>query len=272
LAAAFTITGKKQAPQCRSDWGGTCHKRQPPRRPDLGHVGEVVAALRRDRMSQPRGASIGAAILMLLVVTLATAKGGDPALYPAKPGDGVAIYLLDNGFHTDLVLPRDAILQDNGSLADAAEGTTAEPWIMVGWGDERFYRATSPWQGRIGDGLRALLGGRPTVVHLEGVWGRPDLVWKTGVHRVVLSKAGLAALLQHADRAMLVSPSGGLIPIAHGQNEGFYRSGETFSLIHLCNHWAAEQLHAAGLPITPVLDLLPAGLILDLQLRAGLKR
>ncbi|HEY3798968.1 MAG TPA: DUF2459 domain-containing protein [Caulobacteraceae bacterium] len=210
-------------------------------------------------------------MLLLLLLTLATSKSGDPGLYPAKPGDGVAIFLVDNGFHTDLVLPRDAILRDNGNLADAAEGTTADPWIMVGWGDERFYRATSPWQDRIPDGLAAAIGGRPTVVHLEGVWERPDLAWKSGLHRIVLSHAGLTALLQRADKALLPSESGGLIPVAHLPNEGFYRSGEPFSLFHLCNHWTGELLNAGGLPVTPVLDTLPAGLVLDLRVRARVK-
>ena len=51
--------------------------------------------------------------------------------------------------------------------------------------------------------------------------------------------------------------------------QGFFVSGEGFSLVHLCNHWEAELLHAAGLPTTPVLDTLPAGLVLDLKLRSS---
>lgn len=32
----------------------------------------------------------------------------------------------------------------------------------------------------------------------------------------------------------------------------FFASRETFSILHLCNHWAGEVLNAAGLPIRPV--------------------
>jgi hypothetical protein len=59
-------------------------------------------------------------------------------------------------------------------------------------------------------------------------------------------------------------------PSQHDPGEAFFRSREDFSLVHLCNHWTAELLSAAGLPTTPVLDTLPAGLRLDLRLRAGL--
>ncbi len=60
-----------------------------------------------------------------------------------------------------------------------------------------------------------------------------------------------------------------MAPIRREPGEAFFASSESFSLIHLCNHWTADLLHAAGLPVTPVLDVLPVGLALDLDLRAG---
>jgi uncharacterized protein (TIGR02117 family) len=220
-----------------------------------------------------RAREIAAIALMLLVlVTLATAKRGDPALYPPKAGDAQMVFLIDNGFHSDLAIPRAAILAHGGPLARAAAAIGPDPWIMIGWGDARFYEATTPWQGRVLDGLRAALGGRPTVVHLQGVAEQPDVAWRAGIHRVALSQAGLAALLARADRAFAVDADGApiVVPVPRDPGEVFFRSGEGFSLVHLCNHWTGELLNAAGLPTTPVLDTLPAGLWLDLQLRAGL--
>jgi hypothetical protein len=222
-----------------------------------------------DRGRRGAGGIAAIAVLVLLLATLATAKGGDARLYPPKPGDGVAIFLVDNGFHSDLVLPRQAILADAGPMASAVTQTTADPWVMVGWGDARFYQDASPWQGRVLDGLRALLGGRPTVVHLEGVYASPDRVWRSGAHRIVVSRAGLGALIRRADLAFRPGPGPTLAARGVG-DEAFFASSEAFSLFHLCNHWTAELLNAAGLPVTPALDTAPAGLWLDLQLRAGL--
>jgi uncharacterized protein (TIGR02117 family) len=224
-------------------------------------------------MRKPTRRELAASVvLFLLLVTLATARPANPALYPPKPDDGQTIFLVDNGFHTDLVVPRAAIAAHGGPIAAAAARTGGDPWVMVGWGDARFYEATSPWQGRLLDALRAALGGRPTVVHLEAVWGPADQVWRSGVHRLTLSSAGLAALLARADRAFALAPDGGpqLVPAARDPNEAFFTSREGFSLLHLCNHWTAELLNAAGLPTTPVLDTVPAGLVLDLRLRAHL--
>jgi uncharacterized protein (TIGR02117 family) len=224
-------------------------------------------------MRRPRRREFAAIVgLSLLLFALATARPANPALYPPRSGDAQTIFLVDNGFHSDLVVPRAAIAARGGPIAAAAARTGADPWVMVGWGDSRFYEATSPWQDRLLDAPRAAFGRRPTVVHLEGVWGAPDRVFRSGVHRIPLSSAGLAALLARADRGFAVGPDGAPqpVPVTRDPGEAFFRSGEAFSPFHLCNHWTAELLNAAGLPTTPVLDTVPAGLVLDLRLRADL--
>jgi uncharacterized protein (TIGR02117 family) len=210
------------------------------------------------------------AIAALLLVTVATATARDPALFPPGPGQSVEIFVVDNGFHSDIAAPRRAIMAAGGPLASAAARATGQPWVLIGWGDERFYEDQSPWQGRLIDGLRALIGGRTTVVHLEGISLPPDLAWRDGVRRINVSPAGLAALLRRADRAFALGADAGPIErlVPHSADEAFFASTEGFSLVHLCNHWTAGLLAAAGLPTTPVLDTLPAGLALDLKLRA----
>jgi hypothetical protein len=52
-----------------------------------------------------------AALIGLLAALWTLTRSGDPALFPAAPGEpGVTVYLLDNGFHTDLAVPRAALL------------------------------------------------------------------------------------------------------------------------------------------------------------------
>ena len=210
-------------------------------------------------------------LLLLLVLALATARRGDRTLYPAKAGDRQAIYLIDNGFHSDLALPRAAILARGGPLAKAAAATSPDDWIMVGWGDAKFYEASSPWQDRLLDAARAARGGRPTTVHLQGVPTRPDLAWSHGVQRILLSSAGLAALMARVDRSFALDAAGAPVqlPITRDPDEAFFASVEGFDLFFDCNRWTAGLLTAAGVPTTPVLDSIPAGLALDLKLRGG---
>nr|WP_244627004.1 DUF2459 domain-containing protein [Microvirga tunisiensis] len=41
-------------------------------------------------------------------------------------------------------------------------------------------------------------------------------------------------------------------------------------MFHVCNHWVADLLDAAGIRTTPGLAILPAGLLADLAWRSGL--
>src|ERR1700722_4457574 len=97
--------------------------------------------------------------VLVLLLTLATARGGDPALYPAPAGQAVTIYLVDNGWHGDLAVPTDAIEAHGGALAAAVRETSSDPWTLIGWGDGRFYEASTSALSRVPDGLAALLGG-----------------------------------------------------------------------------------------------------------------
>jgi uncharacterized protein (TIGR02117 family) len=219
--------------------------------------------------------SLQAALLALLLALAVTAKGGDRRLYPAPPGaPNATIFLIDNGFHTDLVVPRAAVIASGGALATAVQATTRQPWIMLGWGDARFYTAQGFSSARTLDALRALFAPRnPSVVHVEGLDRAPDHIWRDGVRPIRLSGPGLRGMLRHIDGSLLAGPAGAAVPApAPAEPDGaFFKSVEHFSIIHLCNHWTAQVLNAAGLPVTPVLDTLPAGMMLDLRLRAGVR-
>ena len=70
---------------------------------------------------------------------------GDPRLWPLPPGEtGIPVYLLDNGFHTDMVMPRSALTTASGPLSDAVATLDQGPWVLVGWGDAKFYVDQSP--------------------------------------------------------------------------------------------------------------------------------
>ena len=92
------------------------------------------------------------------------------------------------------------------------------------------------------------------------------------MHRIQVSSAGLAALMARVNRSFQVDKAGApvALPVTRAPNEAFFASVEGFSAFHLCNHWTAGLLTAAGQPTPPVVDTLPAGLALDLKLRSSL--
>lgn len=208
-------------------------------------------------------------VLGLLLTTLVTARPEDKRLYPPTPSTAVTVYLVDNGFHTDLALPAAALAGHPAGVAAAA--VSRQPWVMVGYGDRRFFIEQGLSARRVLDGLRALfMPDNPSVLRFDGLRAAPDRIYADGVKPIRLSPQGLAALVARVDASLARGPGGAPVPVAGAvdPDSAFFAARAPFSLIHLCNHWTGELLNAGGLPATPVLDTLPAGLKLDLKLRA----
>ncbi|MCJ2032832.1 DUF2459 domain-containing protein [Methylobacterium sp. J-068] len=222
-------------------------------------------------------ALLAALLGFLALAALLTARPGDSALYPAQGGDGETVALVSHGWHSGLVLPRAVLTGAGGgpALADIATRFRAYPDLEFGWGEARFYRATPTLaQFDAGLALEALFtpGGRPGVVQVVGL-ERParDSFPHSEIVPVRVSRAGLARLLARLEASFRLTEGR---PVAGGPGlygpSLFYEGEGRFSYANVCNHWAARLLGAAGLPVTPVLDTHPAGLLLDLRWRAGL--
>lgn len=231
----------------------------------LGGVAAVLAAL------------LANLIGFLVLAALLTARPGDPGLYPARGDGGATIALASHGWHSGLVLPRAALTGPGGgpALAEIATRFRAYPEMEFGWGEARFYRATPTLaQFDAGLALEALFtpGGRLGVVQVVGL-ERParDSFPYSEIVPVRISGAGLARLLARLEASFRLAEGR---PVASGPGlygpSLFYEGEGRFSYANVCNHWAARLLNAAGLPVTPVLDTHPAGLLLDLRWRAGL--
>jgi uncharacterized protein (TIGR02117 family) len=219
--------------------------------------------------------ALGLAIIALALLVALTARPGDRRLYPGDPGQAkTTVYIVENGFHSDLVAPRQALFAKPHPAALAAAMATDKPWVAIGWGDARFYSQPRVGLSQALSGLRALLPiGNRSVLHLEGWATAPDPVRDAGVHPIQLTDAGLERIFARVDRSLDLDTDGQPQRIQGPgvPDGGYFKSVERFSLLHVCNHWTADLLDAAGVPTTPVIDTLPIGLQADLKLRAGAK-
>lgn len=181
-------------------------------------------------------------------------RDGDPNL-DLRPGDvAVPLVILNNGFHTDLALPRDVLVAQGGPIGEAVNSLGPGEWILIGWGDATFYVDQSPISARLPDGARAFFRpGNPSVVMLDPFDGDPrKLVAAESQRTYLLSPPALTTLAASIEQSLDLSSGRARVVAARpGDDARFYASVETFSILHLCNHWAAEKLKGAGLAIHP---------------------
>jgi uncharacterized protein (TIGR02117 family) len=211
--------------------------------------------MRRRRSRSGLTPLIAAAVLAALAALWTWTAPGDPALWPASANrPGVEVHLLDNGFHTDLAVPRAALEARPGPLGEAVRGLPAGDWILIGWGDAKFYVDQSPIGDRLPDGARAFFrSGNASVVMLDPAQRDPRTLFaEDGRHSFRLSAAGFEAMADHIEASLALSDGRARIAAdREGDDARFFASHEHFWIGRLCNHWTAGVLNAAGLPVRP---------------------
>ena len=233
-----------------------------------------------------KGLAIGFGVLALFAVWMIggaawiTARPADPMLWPARDERIVDVYVISNGYHAGLALPRARLAElasgrGYPALIAVTQRFAAFDWIEFGWGEREFYQSVPT----VGDidwrlALRALFHPENrSVVHVVGISGEPTQAFRAEMMKVPLSRNGFDQMLQKLD-ATFVPPQNGALPDLGRGLYGpslFYPANGAFGITRVCNHWIGDLLGAAGLPANPVLATVPQGLMLNLRWQAGLR-
>jgi uncharacterized protein (TIGR02117 family) len=218
---------------------------------------------------------------LFVILTLVTLRSGDRAIYPAPAGKPtVTVFVVSHGYHAGIALPRETLAdaasrRGYAALIAVATRFGAYPFLEMGWGDEEFYRSVPTIASvTIPMAARALfLAGNRSVLHVVGLSRPPRTAFPLAdIIAIDVSGEGFDRLLARIDATFAAAADGGPIddagPGLYGPSR-FYRARGTFNIFHVCNHWLADLLDAAGVPTAPVLATFPPGLFLDLEWRSG---
>ena len=162
----------------------------------------------------------------------------------AGAGAPVRIQVMSNGWHTDIVLAR------NAALARAVPEIADFPQALhfsFGWGDAAFYQAPDP--GLL-MGFGAVFVPTPAVVHLVALRRHPAKAFPSAeVLDLQVTGAGYRALLAHVGAAFERKDAARATALGPGlyRHSGFYPGTGEFHLLNTCNTWTARGLEAAGL-------------------------
>lgn len=198
-------------------------------------------------------ATIAGALAMLVFAYVAAGLTG--GALPANadwraPAEGIAIYVEDNGIHTDLVMPKLAAGVDLSPLALARDLTdprqAGHRWLAVGWGEAAFFLDTPSWSDvRPMTVLHAAIGSERTLMHVEHV-PEPHTDRAGGVRRIVLRPAEyrrLAAFVRASFRP------GGRAFRGYDRYDAFYEATGRYDLFRTCNTWTGQALAQAGVRV-----------------------
>jgi uncharacterized protein (TIGR02117 family) len=182
--------------------------------------------------------------------------------YQEAPGDGVRIYVIAAGWHTEIALPVHVI---RDPLRAATPDFPGAQYLSFGWGERNYYMARAP---TLSDAMSALFPG-PAVLLVTPLYQPPRESRASGqVFELSLSTAGLDRLSNFLWTAFEKASDGTTRRLAPGPEPGsaFYAATGTYSSSYTCNTWTAEGLRVGGVPVTPA-GVVFAGQLTD-QLRS----
>jgi uncharacterized protein (TIGR02117 family) len=169
----------------------------------------------------------------------------------AQTEKGIEILVIDNGIHTDLVLPANSRTIDWRKylhLKDYAGADSNFTHFAFGWGNRKFYMETPEWKDlNLEVAFTAAFGIGKSAMHVYYLQTPP----KPGIRSIAikLSEAQYQKLTDYILRSFkqengqfeLIKGKG------YGRTDNFYEANGHFSLLKTCNGWVNGALKAADI-------------------------
>ena len=167
---------------------------------------------------------------------------------PTNKAD-VAIYILSNGIHTDIVMPAANTTIDwtkKIPYSNTLKADSTYQYLAIGWGDKKFYLETPEFSDlKLATALRAISGLSTSAMHATYY---PYMVENNQCKKVMISNAQYKKLIQYVSNSFLVDNSGNFIKvqttIRYDVGDAFYEAKGSYSIFKTCNTWTNNALKA----------------------------
>lgn len=196
--------------------------------------------------------ALAAAGLLYLLAAAAGSIAFGPSV-TAMAGRRVTIFVVDNGYHVDLVLPTVDRSRDWRPLLDAspiaAPGRDA-PWVAFGWGSRTAYTEIGALSDLTPGAMARALAFDRTVMHVLPVARvRPE---GANVRAVEIAAPLYAAMAARIDASFARDAEGRVQPLAgvtQGYGDAYFEAVGAFSPLRTCNVWAGDMLRGAQVKV-----------------------
>ncbi|MGQ7853983.1 TIGR02117 family protein [Pedobacter sp. WC2501] len=169
---------------------------------------------------------------------------------PTNPKE-IAIYVMTNGVHTDIVLP--AVTEQINwtkeiNYQNTLEADSTYQFLAIGWGDKKFYLETPEFSDlKLSNGLRAISGLSTSAMHTTYYKNiREDASCK----KIMISHAQYKQLIEYILNSFKKDAAGHLINVKsnihYDIGDAFYEAEGSYSVLKTCNTWANAALKSCG--------------------------
>ncbi|MEO6851125.1 MAG: TIGR02117 family protein [Mucilaginibacter sp.] len=163
----------------------------------------------------------------------------------------VAIYILTNGDHTDIVVPTRNPVKDWSHeirFGNTIGHDTTARYLALGWGDKGFYLNTPAWaQLKFSIAFKAAFALSTSAIHAT--------FYKTigegkDCKMIIISNNQYSRLVTYIYSTFTRDENGEVINIKtnanYDNNDAFYEAKGKYNLFYTCNTWANNALKACG--------------------------
>jgi uncharacterized protein (TIGR02117 family) len=184
--------------------------------------------------------------LLVTLMSFVTVNDKETAIDEPK----VAIFILSNGVHTDIVVP---VKNDSYDWSKQikfehtkSKDSTAK-YLAMGWGDRGFYLETPTWADlKVSTALKAATGLSSSALHTTFYKTMKEDAYCKKIQISTLEYQKLVLFIHESFK----TKSGSTIKIetdaVYGKNDIFYEAKGSYSLFYTCNSWANQALKSAN--------------------------
>jgi uncharacterized protein (TIGR02117 family) len=188
--------------------------------------------------------------LLALYLLLAVVLSAISVNKNLAPSNNVAIYMITNGDHVDIVVPVKNNLKDWSKelkYNNTKGKDTTAGYVAIGWGNKDFFLNTPTWaQFKLSYGIKAILGLGPAAIHAEFC---KTILENDRSKKITMRYDQYARLAAYIDNSLKRDTKGQVIYITNAGYDAcdaFYEAKGKYTLFYTCNTWANNALKACG--------------------------
>ena len=166
--------------------------------------------------------------------------------YNTEQKEEIAIYILTNGVHTDIVCPIKNDSLDWSEIVpfeDTLSGRTDFEYVAFGWGDKGFYLDTPTWADlKFSTAFKAAFWLGDSAMHITFY---DNMKEGEDCKKIMISKENYALLVDYIKNSFDYETGKTMfVPtdMVYGKNDAFYDATRSYNLFFTCNTWANSAL------------------------------